>query len=59
MGMYTFEEIIKRWKIGDLTAEQAIGQLLLIMQEMNKRIGQMEKTVFERSTAKASGGSDK
>ena len=28
MGMYTMQDLLKRWRVGDLTVEQAIGQIL-------------------------------
>lgn len=55
MGIYTFEEITKRWKRGELTSEQAIGQLLQYVEQINSRLGKVEKKVFVRSAAKTSG----
>lgn len=55
MGIYTFEEITRRWKRGELTPEQAIGQLLQSVERLNERLGKVEKKVFDRSTAKTVG----
>lgn len=39
MSMYPVEELLKRWQLGTLTVEQAIGQILqhlLAMQKQSK-----------------------
>lgn len=59
MGMYTLEEVTKRWKRGQLTSEQAIGQLLQIVIELNQRVGKVEQQQFANSTRKTVGGSNK
>lgn len=59
MGMYTFEEITKRWKKGELTAEQAIGQLLQVVEQINVRLGAVEKKLFETSATKTTGRANK
>ena len=38
MSMYTLEELLKRWKLDTLTAEQAIGQILQHLVVMQKQI---------------------
>ncbi len=43
MGNYALSDIIKRWERGKLTTEQAIGQLLLSLQELSTRVGMLEK----------------
>lgn len=43
MGMYTLEEVVKRWTRGDMTTEQVVGQSLLILQDIAKRLGVLEK----------------
>lgn len=43
MSMYTLETILKKWKHGDLTAEQAIGQILQHLQALSTRVGQLEQ----------------
>jgi hypothetical protein len=40
---YTLDEIIKRWGKGKLTTEQAIGQILLLLQSLSQRVGQLER----------------
>lgn len=49
MGMYTLEEVMNRWRRGQLTTEQAIGQILQIVHEINQRIGKIEKRLFNGS----------
>jgi hypothetical protein len=41
--MYTLEEVVKRWTRGDMTTEQVVGQSLLILQDIAKRLGVLEK----------------
>ncbi len=43
MGNYTLEEVIKRWTRGDMTTEQVMGQTLLIVQDIARRVGTLEK----------------
>ena len=43
MGNYTLEEVIKRWTRGDMTTEQVVGQSLLIIQDIARRVGSLEK----------------
>ncbi len=43
MGSYTLNEVIKRWTRGDMTTEQTVGQTLLILQDMARRVGSLEK----------------
>lgn len=59
MGTYTIEEVVKRWRRGEVTSEQAIGQLLQIVGELNRRLGALEKRVFNGSSSKATGSGNK
>ena len=43
MGTYSLDEIMKRWKKGELTAEQAVGQILQILQNVSQRLGSLER----------------
>jgi hypothetical protein len=43
MSHYEIEEVITRWAKSELTAEQAIGQILLHLQALTRRMGQVEK----------------
>jgi hypothetical protein len=43
MGNYTLNEVIKRWTRGDMTMEQVVGQTLLILQDIARRVGTLEK----------------
>ena len=43
MGNYTLNEVIKRWTRGDMTTEQVVGQTLLILQDIARRVGTLEK----------------
>jgi hypothetical protein len=35
---YTIDELIARWKREELTLEQAIGQILLLLKELDRRM---------------------
>ncbi len=43
MGSYTLDEVIKRWTRADMTTEQVVGQTLLILQDIARRVGTLEK----------------
>ena len=38
MSNYTIEELIARWKREELTMEQVIGQILLLLREQDRRL---------------------
>jgi hypothetical protein len=42
MGAYNLDTVLKKWERGELTAEQTIGQILLLLRAMTERIGQLE-----------------
>jgi hypothetical protein len=42
MGTYSLEEMIQRWYAEDLTAEQVIGQILQLLQELSQRVNDLE-----------------
>jgi hypothetical protein len=42
MGTYTLEHILREWGKGNLTAEQVVGQILLLIQDIRKQITQIE-----------------
>ncbi len=43
MSTYTVLELLQKWKLGDLTAEQAMGYLLQILPAVVQRQTDMEK----------------
>ncbi len=43
MGTYGLEGVIIAWEQGKLTTEQAIGQILLLLQELREQIHSMER----------------
>ena len=43
MGTYGLEEVIHRWARGDLTVEQIIGQILLLLQAIEERLREVER----------------
>ena len=42
MGTCGLEGVIQAWEREDLTTEQAIGQILLLLQELEKQIKSLE-----------------
>jgi hypothetical protein len=42
MGTYSLETLIRKWGLSELTTEQAIGQILLILQELIRRVEALE-----------------
>ncbi len=43
MGTYGLEDVIRSWGREDLTIEQAIGQILLLLQELEERLRSAER----------------
>jgi len=43
MGTYSLETLIRKWGLSELTAEQAIGQILLILQKLVRRVEALEE----------------
>ncbi len=56
MGTYSLEALIRKWGLSELTTEQTIGQVLLILQELIRRVealeGRGEGTNRKRSSRK-------
>ena len=48
MGTYSLDEVIKRWRMGEITTEQAIGQILLLLQNLARRVNHLEKRLEEQ-----------
>ncbi len=48
MGTYGLEGVIHAWEQGKLTTEQAIGQILLLLVELNERISTLERAREEQ-----------
>ncbi len=45
MGTYSVDELIKRWAKHDLTPEQVIGQMLQVLQELSRRVEDLEQRI--------------
>ncbi len=48
MGTYGLERIVHLWSVDRLTVEQAIGQMLQLIQEMDERIKELESRAEAR-----------
>lgn len=55
MGSYTLDEVMKRWTRGNITTEQAVGQTLLILQDIARRVGALEKIREEERNGRKPG----
>jgi hypothetical protein len=53
MGTYGLDGVIAAWERGKLTTEQAVGQILLLLQELDKRVKSAEHRL-ERYIERAS-----
>jgi len=42
MGIYSLDELVQRWYTEDLTAEQVVGQVLQVLQELARRVEELE-----------------
>jgi hypothetical protein len=42
MGTYSLDDLIRRWFTQDLTPDQAIGQMLQVLQELTRRVEDLE-----------------
>ncbi len=45
MSAYELDEVIRLWRVGKLSTEQAIGQILLLIRERDKRLQELEDRV--------------
>jgi hypothetical protein len=43
MGTYGLSGVLSAWKIGSLTTEQAVGQILQLLEELDSRVGVLER----------------
>jgi hypothetical protein len=43
MGTYGLESVIQLWEREQLTTEQAVGQILLLLQEFEERLHRLEQ----------------
>ena len=43
MGTYGLEGVLSAWKIGKLTTEQAVGQILQLLLEFDGRLAELER----------------
>ena len=43
MGTYGMEGVIRAWGGGELTTEQAIGQILMLLHELEERLRSIER----------------
>jgi hypothetical protein len=45
VGAYSLDEMIQRWFAEDLTEEQVIGQILQVLQDLAKRVNDLENRI--------------
>ena len=56
---YGLEGVLRRWEVGKLTTEQAIGQLLLLLRQLDERVQELENRVGVVYTRPTSEGGKK
>lgn len=56
MGTYGLQEVIHRWERDKLTTEQAIGQILLLLLELEQRVRKLEQQLQSSRDTFLSGG---
>ena len=45
MAAYSLETLLRRWSLHQLTTEQAIGQILQILQDLEPRVKHIEQSI--------------
>ena len=51
MGSYNLDALITLWEREKLTTEQAVGQMLLVLRRLSKRIGELERRLWRQEQA--------
>jgi hypothetical protein len=54
MKRYPLQDLIKRWEREDLTAEQAIGQIMLWLDFLSQRVAKLERNLAKSQLRKSS-----
>ena len=44
MSAYDLDTMLKKWEREELTTEQAVGQILLLLESISQRVGRLEVT---------------
>ena len=53
MGTYgNFNLVMREWKLGNITEAQAIGQILQLLEELEKRVAELERLTAPPKPAK-------
>jgi hypothetical protein len=47
MNTYGLEQVIRMWEVEQLTTEQTIGQILLLIREDRERMNELERRLGE------------
>lgn len=45
MGTYGLDGVLIAWKMGKLTTEQAVGQILQLLEELEQRVTKVETVI--------------
>jgi len=57
MGTYGLRSVIQMWELEQLTTEQAVGQILQLMADIEKRVGDLERRYSRMNRLKSSSAS--
>jgi hypothetical protein len=52
MSAYDMGSLLNKWERGTITTEQAIGQILLLIQGLSQRVGNLEKRMERRRSGR-------
>jgi hypothetical protein len=55
---YELEKVLKLWEVERLTTEQAIGQILLLVHKLDRRVQELENCLDAQGARPASEGGD-
>jgi TRAP-type mannitol/chloroaromatic compound transport system permease small subunit len=58
MSAYDLETILRKWERAELSTEQAIGQILLLLQGISHRVGRLEVVQARNRRQEKSVGDD-
>jgi len=52
---YGLEKVLELWDVGKLTDEQAIGQILLLVRQLDQRLQEVERELERRDRDREAG----
>jgi hypothetical protein len=59
MSAYDMDSILNKWERGTITTEQAVGQILLLIQALSQRVGHLERRLERKRGSREEQVADK